>query len=143
MFENKIYTGIREGLHALGTAGWRLSVVTSKPLTFAIPILAHFALDSLFASVYGSELSGERSDKAELIAHALRAERASADQVIMIGDRAHDIHGARANGVQSLGVLWGYGTREELVQAGADGICETVDALVADLARRMLRGVAG
>jgi phosphoglycolate phosphatase len=133
MFENRVYAGIPEALAALRHAGWRLSVVTSKPHTFAVPILDHFGLVESFASVYGSELSGERTDKAELIGYALRAEGAPAEQVIMIGDRSHDIVGARANRVQSRGVLWGYGTREELADAGADGLFETVAALVSEL----------
>jgi phosphoglycolate phosphatase-like HAD superfamily hydrolase len=69
MFENRVYEGIPEGLGALATAGWRLSVVTSKPQTFAVPILEHFRLARYFANVHGSDLSGERSNKADLIAH--------------------------------------------------------------------------
>jgi phosphoglycolate phosphatase len=133
MFENRVYAGIPGALGALRDAGWRLSVVTSKPHTFAVPILEHFALAASFATVYGSELSGERTDKAELIGYALRAEGAPAEQVIMIGDRSHDIVGARANSVQSRGVLWGYGTREELVDAGADGLFETPASLISEL----------
>lgn len=133
MFENRVYAGIPGALRALQEAGWQLSVVTSKPWTFAVPILEHFALAQYFTRVYGSELSGELSDKGELIAHALRTEGISAQQAVMIGDRSHDIVGARANNVESRGVLWGYGTREELVGAGADGLYEEVTALVSDL----------
>lgn len=139
MFQNKVYLGIPEGLRALRDAGWRLSVVTSKPHAFAVPILDHFALSQYFASVYGSELSGERSDKGALIAHALANEGIAAEQAIMIGDRALDILGARANGVPSRGVLWGYGARRELVDAGADGLYETVSELVCDLAESRAR----
>lgn len=139
MFQNKVYLGIPEGLRALRDAGWRLSVVTSKPHAFAVPILDHFALSQYFASVYGSELSGERSDKGALIAHALANEGIAAEQAIMIGDRALDILGARANGVPSRGVLWGYGARRELVDARADGLYETVSELVCDLAESRAR----
>jgi phosphoglycolate phosphatase len=130
MFENKVYPGIPEALAALGAAGFRLWVVTSKPSVFAAPILEHFALTRYFAGVYGAELSGERSDKAELIAHVLRTEGILAAQATMIGDRKHDIVGARKNGVRALGVLWGYGTRAELEGAGADGLFENVAELV-------------
>lgn len=133
MFENRVYAGIPEGLSTLQDAGWRLSVVTSKPHRFAVPILEHFSLNQHFASVYGSELTGERSDKAELIAHALHTEGASVSQVIMIGDRSHDILGARANDVASRGVLWGYGSRTALTAAGAHALYETVAELVSDL----------
>jgi phosphoglycolate phosphatase len=133
MFENKVYPGIPEALAALGAAGWRLWVVTSKPSVFAAPILEHFALTRYFVGVYGAELSGERSDKGELIAHVLRSEGLLAAQTAMIGDRKHDIVGARRNGVRALGVLWGYGTRDELAGAGADGVYENVADLVREL----------
>jgi phosphoglycolate phosphatase len=134
MFENAVYPGIPEGLATLADAGWRLWVVTSKPLAFAGPILQHFGLAQHFAGVHGSELSGDRSNKGELIAYLLRTEGVRAEHATMIGDRSHDVVGARSNGVRSLGVLWGYGAREELIDAGADGLYETVTDLVTDLA---------
>jgi phosphoglycolate phosphatase len=133
MFENSVYPGVPEALTKLAAAGWRLWVVTSKPLAFALPILEHFELARHFVGIHGSELSGERSNKAELIAHVRRTERIAADEAIMIGDRSHDVRGARSNNVASRGVLWGYGSREELVQAGADGLFASVDDLVSEL----------
>ena len=130
MFENAVYPGIPEALARLRGAGWSLWVVTSKPTVFAAPILEHFALTRYFAGVYGAELSGERSDKGELVAHVLRTEGVAAEQATMIGDRRHDVAGARANGVRALGVLWGYGTLDELIDAGADGLFENVADLV-------------
>jgi phosphoglycolate phosphatase len=133
MFENEVYVGVPEGLEALAAAGWRLWVVTSKPRVFAVPILEHFGLARHFAGVHGAELSGERSNKGDLIAYVLHTEGISAGQATMIGDRFHDVVGARTNDVRALGVLWGYGTRAELVDAGAEGVYESFSELVAAL----------
>lgn len=133
MYENEVYPGIPELLQALGDAGDILRVVTSKPSVFADRILAHFDLSQHFTGVHGSELSGVRSDKAELIADVLASERISAKDAVMIGDRSHDVVGARANGVRPLGVLWGYGTRAELTAAGADELYASVADLQSDL----------
>lgn len=134
MFENRVYPGVPEALGALAAGDWQLFVVTSKPWVFAEQILRHFELARYFAAIYGSELSGVRTDKSELIAHVLATEAIAPEQALMIGDRSHDIVGARKNGVRAAGVLWGYGTREELTTAGAERLYETVAALVADLA---------
>lgn len=133
MFENSVYPDVRKALDALAAAGWTLWVVTSKPSVFAREIVSHFSLARHFRGVHGSELSGERSDKSELIAHVLRAERISPPSVIMIGDRSYDIVGARRNGLRCAGVLWGYGSRHELADAGADALYGTVAELVSDL----------
>jgi len=129
MFENQVYPGIPELLESSRHAGWTLHVVTSKPTVFAAQILAHFDLIRHFAAVHGSELSGLRADKTELVAHVLATEQISAPDAVMIGDRSHDVVGAQANGVRALGVLWGYGSREELRAAGAARSYETVEAL--------------
>ena len=133
MFENAVYPGIPEGLAALAGAGWRMFVVTSKPTAFARPILQHFDLVHYFAGIYGSELSGERSDKGALISHVLEAEHILAEQALMIGDRSHDVIGAKSNKVRSIGVLWGYGTPEELAEAQADRIFATVPEMFSEL----------
>jgi len=133
MFENAVYPGIPEGLAALARAGWRLFVVTSKPTAFARPILQHFDLVHHFSGIYGSELSGERSDKGNLISYVLEAEHIPAEQAAMIGDRSHDVIGARANKVRAIGALWGYGTHEELAEAQADRIYATVPEMFSDL----------
>lgn len=134
MFENQVYPGVPEALAALGAAGWRLLVVTSKPAVFAEQIVRHFELAQHFGAVYGSELSGALTDKGQLIAHVLASEGLAPGQALMIGDRSHDVIGARKNAVRAAGVLWGYGTREELTGAGADRLYESVAALVSDLA---------
>jgi phosphoglycolate phosphatase len=79
--------------------------------------------------VYGSELNGVNTDKKDLLAHLLRAESLSPEITVMVGDRAHDVLGARANRLFSIGVLWGYGSKEELVSAGADALCVEPRAL--------------
>jgi phosphoglycolate phosphatase len=133
MFENALYPGVFEGLDALAEAGKRLFVVTSKPTYFARPILQHFDLSRFFSGVYGSELSGERSDKADLISHVLRTEGIQPNDALMIGDRAHDIRGARQNDVKGIGALWGYGGREELTEAGANHVYASVSEMVTAL----------
>lgn len=124
MYENAVYPGVREALAGLSSLGASLHLATSKPRVFAERILDHFRLASFFSSIHGSELDGTRSDKAELIAHLLKVEPLHAGDTFMVGDRAHDVIGAKANGVFPVGVLWGYGTREELISAGVGALCE-------------------
>lgn len=131
MYENAVYPGIREALVTLRDVGWRLYVATSKPTVFASTILRHFELFDFFEKVYGSELSGERSDKGALIAHLLSSESMAPGHATMIGDRALDVWGARQNSVRAIGVLWGYGSLSELEGAGAHHILTRVPELVA------------
>jgi phosphoglycolate phosphatase len=130
LFESSPYPGVAEGLRALREARLRLFVVTSKPEVYANTIIDHFALRQYFDRVFGSELTGERSNKGELIGHVLGSEGISQSQAWMIGDRLHDINGAKQNGLRSAGALWGYGSREELNHAGADTLFETMPELV-------------
>jgi phosphoglycolate phosphatase len=115
-------------------SGLELYLATSKRATFARRILDHLALAATFDGVYGSVPSGELDHKPELLAHILSKRRLSASRCLMVGDRRHDISGAHAVGMRGLGVLWGYGTREELEMAGADRLVESP----ADLARAVL-----
>lgn len=121
--ENRLYEGMPQLLERLQRAGYELAVATSKPVVFARRILDHFDLTRYFAVVGGAELDGSRQAKAEVIAYVLR-ELGVADPTtgLMIGDRRHDIAGAAAVGMDSCGVLWGYGSREELDEAGATHI---------------------
>jgi phosphoglycolate phosphatase len=119
ILENSAYLGIDSALSQLGADGCSLSVVTSKPHLYANRIVEHFGLRRFFANVYGAELSGERSHKSELVADALAGEGALPSRACMIGDREHDIVGANAHGLSSVGVAWGYGSTEELCRAGA------------------------
>ena len=133
MFENGVYPDVPAGLETLRGWGHRLWVVTSKPRVFAEEIVRHFGLIEYFARVHGSELTGENSDKGDLIRHVLAEEKIRPEEVWMVGDRMHDILGARRNGVEALGVLWGYGTEEELraaaprrIVASMAELCEVV-----------------
>jgi phosphoglycolate phosphatase len=130
MFENSVYPGVLDGLGALRARDFDMWVVTSKPQVYAQTIVEHFGLRGFFREVYGPELSGERSDKGELIAYILGVERLRTADTWMIGDRMHDIVGAKKNGVHAAGVLWGYGSREELRDAGADVLYEAMPDLV-------------
>lgn len=129
LFENALYPGIEALLTRLASSGRNLHVATSKPHLYATRIVEHFGLSACFGEVFGSELSGERTHKGELLAHALAESGAKASASVMIGDRSHDMIGAQKNGVAGVGVLYGYGSREELVRAGARTIVERIDEL--------------
>ena len=119
LFENEIYPGIEDTLSVLAEQGRRLFVATSKPVIYADRIIDHFRLRAHFERVFGSELDGTRADKTELLGYALEAMQVDPLQAIMIGDRSHDMIGARNNGMTAVGVLYGYGSRQELLAAGA------------------------
>ncbi len=121
-YENSVYAGIPELLSALKVAGRTLAVATSKAEVYAESILAHFGLYRHFDVVVGSELDGRRTAKAEVIAEVLARLERPAGAGVMIGDRAHDVVGALAVGMPCVGVLWGYGTAEELTAAGTDAL---------------------
>ena len=105
-------------------------VATSKPTCFAKQILAHFDLDKYFIFVGGSELDGTRSAKADVISYVLRQNHITQlEEVVMIGDREHDIFGAKKVGIDSIGVLYGYGSSAELTNAGATYLVENVEGL--------------
>jgi phosphoglycolate phosphatase len=131
IFENEVYGGIPETLDALRGFGHKLYVATSKPTVYAEQIINHFGLGKYFERVFGSELDGTRSDKSELISYITYKESILPWDAIVIGDREHDMIGAGKNGVFGLGVLWGYGTEEELKAAGAYACIETPQDLVA------------
>lgn len=134
LFENQVYTGVPRMLERLGRAVARAFVVTSKPAVYAERVIRHFGLDRHFARVYGPDLGGRFDDKADLIAHVLGAERIDRATAVMIGDRAADMIAAKRNDVRAVGVLWGFGSERELLDAGADAVCATPDALPACLA---------
>lgn len=127
MFENSVIPGIPELLENLRNQGFSLYVATSKPTVFAEEILRHYKLDHFFKFTAGSNLDGTRSKKREVIQYVLDGNDIPAAQALMIGDREHDIIGAKACGVPSIGVLFGYGSEEELSSAGADYIAHTVE----------------
>lgn len=128
IFDNQIFPGIPELLASLKDKGHRLGVATSKPTIYSEMILEHFNIDEYFDIVVGSNLDGTRVAKNEIIAVALQGLGIdNPDKVVMIGDRKHDIIGAKAHNIDSIGVLFGYGTKEELEEAGAT---YTVDSVV-------------
>ncbi len=129
MFENSLYPDIPAVLAALAQPRRRLFVATSKPHVFASRIIAHFGLAGYFEHVFGSELDGTRVHKADLLAYALEETGVDPAQALMIGDRSHDVMGATANGIVAIGVTYGYGSREELIEAGAISLCALPGAL--------------
>ncbi|MET0721474.1 MAG: HAD family hydrolase [Tardiphaga sp.] len=123
LYENTLYAGIEETLTAVAAAGRRLFVATSKPHVFADRIIDHFGLRRHFGRVFGSELDGTRVHKTNLLRYALEETSTDPARAMMIGDRKHDIIGAANNGIATIGVLYGYGSRAELVEAGAGQLC--------------------
>ncbi len=130
MFENQVNDGIEEMLAALQKAGKSLLVATSKPEEFAVQILKHFDLYRYFDFVGGASMDEIRVAKGEVIRYTLeKAGIACRSEALMVGDREHDVLGARENGLDCVGVLFGYGSRKELEEVGAFRIAETVKEL--------------
>ncbi len=128
MFENSVYEGIPPLLQALVDDGRQLAVTTAKPLSAAAPIVEHFNLARFFAAVCGPATDGEHETKAAVIADALaQLDVEASSDVVLVGDRAHDVDAARQAGVACVGALWGYGSRDEL--AGADELASSVSEL--------------
>ena len=129
MFENSVYPGIPAALDKLRSAGLRLAVATSKPELYSRQIIAHFGLEGCFDAVCGAAMDESRTDKAEVIRYALQTLDLPPEEGLMVGDREHDVLGAKAAGLPCLGVLWGYGSREELINAGAAALAETPEEM--------------
>ena len=130
IYENVMYHGIEQLLQRLVDEGKQLAVATSKPTVFAVKIAEHFGISRFFSYIVGSELDGSRTRKGEVIAQALKElEVKDLSTVVMVGDREHDVVGARENGIDSIGVLYGYGDRAELERAGASLIAASVAEL--------------
>ncbi len=129
LFENKPYQKIAEALSKIKKSGKHLAVATSKPEEFAARILEHFELDGYFDMICGATMDESRTEKTDVIKYTLEALRTSPDECIMVGDRKHDIKGAEANNMRSVGVLWGFGSREELENAGANFIVSNPEDL--------------
>lgn len=130
LFENSVYPGIENLLEKLKKNQKHLVVATSKPELFALQILEHFNLSKYFDFICGSLMDESRSEKSEVISYALeKCKNPSPKKILMIGDRKHDILGAKKNGIKSCGVLFGYGTKEEFENSGADFICKNIEEL--------------
>lgn len=130
IFENYLYEGFEDLLRVLKENNKILIVATSKPEVFAKQILEHFGVDQYFTYIAGSNLDGTRVNKDEVIRYALESCKITdLSKAIMIGDREHDIIGAKKVGIDSMGVLFGYGDRKELEKAGAKFIAATVEEI--------------
>ena len=125
LFENTLYDGIVPVLASLHGSGRKLYVATSKPHVFADRIIDHFGLRKYFTRVFGSELDGTRVDKSDLLRYALDETATDPARAIMIGYRKHDVIGAANNGIAAIGVIYGYGGRTELTEAGAKHLVTT------------------
>lgn len=129
MFENEVYEGIPALLSRLKKQNKRLFVATSKPEIYAKKILDHFRLSEFFTFVGGSLLSGERVEKTDVIHYVLSENSIDKNDAVMVGDRCVDITAAKLAGLASVGVLYGYGGHQELTEAHADVLAETVEEL--------------
>ncbi len=133
IYENKVYPGVPAMLAALKAQGYTLAVATSKPVEFARRVADYFDLTQYFAYITGPDFNGSLPTKADVIADALKhfgISKAEKAQVLMVGDRRHDIIGAKKCGLKAAGVRYGYAAPGELEEAGADYICQTPQEVV-------------
>jgi phosphoglycolate phosphatase len=134
MYESVAYPGVADLLEALRRDGRRLAIATSKPEHYAVPIVEHLGLDRYFETIGGDELDGSLRTKALVIGKVLdRLGRPDPADVVMIGDRSHDVVGAREHGIDAIGVRWGYGLPDELERARPAHICATPTEVAAVL----------
>jgi phosphoglycolate phosphatase len=131
-FENHPYEGIRELLKKLTDQGHRLYVATSKPEAMSIEILEHFDLAKYFTIICGASMDTSRSSKEAVIAYLLE-KTGNVGNTVMVGDTAFDVIGAKAHGIPTIGVTWGYGKKEDMIHAGAAAIVDTMDELYESL----------
>ena len=117
LFENHLFEDVAATLAELKQRGYKLFLATAKPEIYAKQILEHFNLIEYFDYAYGSELNGDRTNKGDLIAYILEKEQLNAEECLMVGDREHDILGARRNGIETIAVEYGYGSDQELTEA--------------------------
>lgn len=133
-YENKEFPGVREMLEALKSAGKVLMVATSKPEEFAVNILEHFKLADYFDFIGGADMGESRNRKGDVIRYVLESSGLGCGEeavagAVMVGDREHDVLGAREVGMDCVGVLYGYGSRQELESSRAAHLAETVEEL--------------
>ena len=137
LYENIVYEGLEDMLKLLNDKNKICIVATSKPTVFAVKILEHFNLNRYFSFVCGSNIDGTRSKKKEVIQHVIERNKIKdLSQVIMVGDRKHDVYGAKEVGLQAVGALYGYGDYDELYNSGADYIVNNIKEL-SDLLMQM------
>lgn len=130
LYENSVYPGIPHLLECLHGRSVRLFLATSKPLFYARQIIDHFGLEPWFEGVYGSEMDGRRTDKVDLLRYIMKQEKLHASECIMVGDRKFDVAAACSHSMGAIGVLWGYGTAVELLEAGAETLVASPQELM-------------
>ncbi len=128
-FQAAVFDGVTECLQALKAKGIPSYITTSKPHVFAKEILSYFRTDTAFDGIYGSEFDGTRGKKSEVVSYCMEQHGLRPEEVLLVGDRHFDVNGARQCGVRCVGVTYGYGSREELEQAGAWKLIDTPMAL--------------
>lgn len=129
IFENAVYPGMAELIDKLQENGFRLYIATSKPLEFAVTVLNHFKLKEYFNSIHGSDMSADNKPKDKLIADAILMNGLSKNESIMIGDRYHDINGAKSNGIASIAVTYGFGSEAELSELKPEYMASSADEI--------------
>lgn len=129
LYENELFEGIPELLSNCRKAGYKISMATSKPTHYARIIAEHFDIARYFDAIHGSSLDGTRITKSSVVAEAVQEEHLDPTRALMIGDRRHDVEGAGEHGIRTVGVLYGYGSREEHEAAGAAYIVNDLDEL--------------
>ena len=135
MYDNRAFDGMAEILAMLKEKGKTLLVATSKPTIFAAPIVRHYGMGEYFKEIIGASTDSTRTEKGQVIAEALRYTDSPKESVLMIGDREHDVIGAREHGIDVLNVGFGYGTAEEREVHKPDYYCETIGDLAEFLSR--------
>lgn len=129
LYENELFEGIPELLSDCRKAGYKISMATSKPTHYARIIAEHFDIARYFDAIHGSSLDGTRITKSSVVAEVVAEEHLDPTRALMIGDRRHDVEGAGEHGIRTVGVLYGYGSREEHEAAGAAYIVNDLDEL--------------
>lgn len=129
LFENTLYDGVEKVLSVLKERGKKLYLTTAKPQVFAEKIMIHFGVDHYFEGIYGATLDTSRIHKEDIIKYVIMSNKLEKRVTIMVGDRYHDIEGADVNGIDSVGVTYGFGSRDELVASGADFVIDDIAAL--------------
>jgi len=130
IFENKLYEGVLETMKALKQAGKKVALATCKPEVFAVQICDKFGISPYLDAICGTTLSGVMTTKYEVIANALKELDAKAADAVMVGDRMHDIEGAKLHDMKSIGVTFGFAKEGELEEAGADYIVEKLTEII-------------
>ena len=130
LYENEIYPGIKELLEELVEKGYQIAIASSKPTEYVEQICEHFEIKQYFHHIIGSFMDGRRVEKEEVVEEAIiQFGNVSKEEIIMVGDRKFDVTGAHDRGLKAIGVTYGYGGKEELTEAGADFLANSVGEL--------------